>query len=135
MRKVITAIFLCAAIAACAGAFAGDTNVRVFVNNRQTKLNPAAIVRDGKAYVGIRGVAKALHASAKWDEKSGTAVVTVGNKRTRFARSDGSTITIGSELFLPLRATGEAVGCTVEWDRADRAIKITTEAPCPIGGG
>jgi len=134
MRRLITtALLICATIAACAGAFAGDATVRVFINGRLAKLDPSAIMRDGKAYVGLRGVAKALHASARWNEKSRTAIVTVGNKRIRVAQGKG--ITLNGVLFLPLRATGEAVGCTVEWDRAQRAIKITTEAPCPIGGG
>lgn len=120
-------------MAICAGASARDASVRVFVNNRRVKLNPPAIIRDGKAYVAIRGMAKAVHACAKWDDKSKTAIVTVGNKRKKVKQSDG--IMSDGALFLPLRLTGEAVGCTVEWDRAERCVKVTTEAPCPIGGG
>jgi len=134
MRKlIITAVFICAVIAACAGVFAKDAAVRVFVDGRETKLNPPAMIRDGKAYVGIRGIADALGASTKWDNESKTAVITVGNKRTSVRQSEG--ITINGSLFLPLRVTGEAVGSSVEWDGADRVIRITKEAPAPTGGG
>lgn len=131
MKKLI--ILVCVIVAACTMAFAGDVNVRLLVDNREKKLDPPAVIKDGKAYVGLRGIAKVLGGSTKWDEESKTATVTVGNKRTRVALSDG--VTIKGALFLPLRKTGEAVGSTIEWDRTQRAIKITTETPCAIGGG
>lgn len=135
MRKLTSALFVCALFTACAGAYAKDVQVSVSVNNKEIKLSSPAIMRNGKAYVSLSGVAKALHATAKWDKKTQTAIVTMGNKRTRFSKSDGGIITSGDTLLLPLRAAGEAVGCTVEWDNTARAIEITTEAPCPIGGG
>ena len=131
MKQLIaTALCICATIG---GAFAKDATVQVFVDGRKTKLKPPAMMRDGKAYVGLRAIAKALGASTKWDAKSKKAIVTVCNKRTRVAQSEG--ITVNGVLFLPLRATGEAVGCTVEWDSSTRAIRITKETPCSIGGG
>lgn len=132
MRK-LTAVFICAIVLVCAGVFAKDAAVRVFVDGRETKLDPPAMIRDGKAYVGIRGIADALGASTKWDNKSKEATITVGNKRTRVKQSDG--ITINGSLFLPLRVTSEAVGATVKWDGADRSIRITKEAPAKTGGG
>lgn len=130
-RLTIAVLLVCASF--CGAALAKDQPVRVFVNDRAMKLKPSALMRDGKAYVGLRGVAKALGARARWDEKSKTAVITLGNKRTRVEQSKG--ITIAGQLFLPLRVVGEAVGCTVHWDRSVRAVRITTEGPCPIGGG
>ena len=47
-------------MAAATGAFARNATVRVFVDDRETKLNPSAMMRDGKVYVGLRAVAKAL---------------------------------------------------------------------------
>jgi hypothetical protein len=133
MKTFIKATLFCAVIAACAGARAGDATVPVHLNGRRIKLDPAPIIRDGRTYVGLRGVAMALGGRAKWDNKSRTAIVTVGNKRTRVKQSQG--ITINDVLFLPLRTTGEAVGCIVKWDRANKSIRITSEAPCPKGGG
>ena len=132
MRK-LTAVFICAAVMVCAGVFAKDVAVRVFVDGRETKLDPPAMIKDGKAYVGIRGIADALGASTKWDNESKTATITVGNKRTRVKQSEG--ITVNGSLFLPLRVTSEAVGCTVEWDGAAKAIRIAKEAPAKAGGG
>jgi len=129
------AMKLCvAALLACAApVLGGDAGVRVFVNNREHKLNPPAIARDGKTYVGLRSIANTLNACVKWDAKTRTAMVTVGNKRSRIAQSDG--IMVKGALFLPLRAVGEAVGCTVEWDDARGVVRVTSEAPCPTGGG
>ncbi len=132
-RSIMTAILFFAALASCRGALSGDVSVRLLVNNREKKLVPPAVIRNGKAYVGLRGITKVLGGCTKWDEKSKTAVITVGNKRARVAFSDG--VSIDGLLFLPLRKTGEAVGSTVEWDSSQRAIKITSEVPCAIGGG
>ena len=133
MRQAIKAVFICVAIAACAAAFAGDVAIRVFVDDRKIELDPPAIVRDGTAYVGLRGVADALGATTKWDDETKTAMITLNNKRTRVAQSDG--IMVDGHLLLPLRAISEAVDCTVEWDSDEKAVKITTEVPCSTGGG
>lgn len=133
MKNLIITIFICTVFMVCSESYAGDIAVRVFVNNHVKKLNPPAMMRDGRAYVGLRGIANALGACVKWDQKAEVAIVTSGNKRTRVAKSDG--IMVNGTLFLPLRTTGEAIGCTVEWDRAERVVRITTEAPCPTGGG
>jgi hypothetical protein len=132
-KRIITAFFMCAAVMACMTAFAKDTTVEVYVDDQRVKLDPPAIMRDGKAYVGLRSAAAALGATVKWDEKTKTAVITAGNKRTKISQSQ--VINIKGAMFLPLRVTGEALGCTVEWDSTGGAIKITTEAPCPSGGG
>lgn len=132
-KLIMTTLLACAVMTACAGATAKDVAVPVLVDGWPVKLSPSAITRNGKAYVSLRALATALGACTRWDAKSRTAVVTVGNKRTRIAQSKG--ITIKGALFLPLRATGEAVGCTVEWDSSQRAISITSEAPAPRGGG
>lgn len=133
MKKLIAAVFVCAVAMACTGVFAKDSAVRVFVDGREKKLDPPAMIRDGKAYVGIRGIADALGGSAKWDNETKTATITVGNKRTRVKQSEG--ITIDGSLFLPLRLTSEALDATVRWDGADRVVRITRETPAPIGGG
>lgn len=130
MKRLITgSIVSIIAVLGCASAFAGDAEVKVYVNGRLTKLSPPAIMRDGKTYVGLRSAAKALGGSTKWIEESKTAMVTVSNKRTKVPQSQG--ITINSVLYLPLRTTGEAVGCSVVWDKNRRAIKITSEAAPP----
>jgi hypothetical protein len=134
MRRLIaSAILICAVVLGCAPTLVGDVSVRVYVNGGLAKLDPPAMMRGGKTYVGLRGVAKALMGSTKWIERSKTAMVTVGHKRTNVPQSRG--ITVNGVLFLPLRAIGEAVGCTVEWDCGRRAISITSEPSCPIGGG
>jgi hypothetical protein len=133
MKRLITAaLLICAAIAACAQP-SGNANTQVYVDGRLRKVDPPAMIRDGRAYVALRGVAKALGASTRWDKKTKTAVVTLCNKRARVAQSKG--IMVGDVLYLPLRVTGEALGCAVEWDGRARAIRITKEAACPIGGG
>lgn len=130
MRRLIT-ITIAAVIAAlaCTAASAGDTAVKVYVNSKLTKLNPPAIIREGTTYVSLRACASSLGGTTRWIDKTKTAIVTVGNKRTKVPQSRG--ITINGVLYLPLRSTGQAVGCAVEWDRSRRAVKITSEAAPP----
>ncbi len=129
MRKPIAmALVICAGLAAFAQP-AKDAGVRVYVDGRAKKLDPPAMIRDGKTYLGLRGVATALGATTKWDNKSKVAIVTLGNKRAKIAQSEG--IMVNSVLFLPLRTTGEALGCAVQWDGRARAVRISKEAPPP----
>lgn len=108
-------------------------SIRVFVDSQRSKLDPPPMMKDGRIYLGLRGVATALGACAKWDEKTKTAMVTLGNKRVRIEQSQG--VTVNGVLYLPLRKMGEAVGCTVHWDPDAHAVRITKEGPCPVGGG
>ena len=57
---IMTAILFFAALASCRGALSGDVSVRLLVNNREKKLVPPAVIRNGKAYVGLRGITKVL---------------------------------------------------------------------------
>jgi len=132
-RVILTTILICIALSVCMEAFAKNAAIRVYVNDRKTKLNSPVVMRNGKVYIGLRDAAKALKADTRWNAKTKTAIVTSGNKRTKIPQSDG--VMINNILYLPLRLTGEALGCTIEWVGEDRAVKIFTEAPCPIGGG
>lgn len=124
---------LCITTILCVAALAVDDPVRVFIDGKEAKLNPSAMVRNGKTYVPLRGGAEALGAVVKWDDQPRTATITLGNKRTRIPESKG--INVDGRLFLHLRDMGEALNCTVKWDPDARAVRITKEAPSPTGGG
>ncbi len=132
MRK-LTALFVLIGVVACGGSFAADISTRVFVDGQAKKLDPAPIIRGGTTYIALRSVAKALGGCTKWNDTTKTAIVTVGSKRAKIAQSDA--ITVDGAMYLPLRKMGEVLGCTTHWDPHLRAVRITTEGPCPIGGG
>lgn len=116
--------FILLALLALPGAFAlGDQPVRVFVNGVERKSNPPAIMRDGHTYIPLRSAAQALGAKVKWDEKTSTATITLGNKRARIHQAKG--IMVGGSLLLPLRTIGEALNCTVKWEGTKKAVRIS----------
>lgn len=100
-----------------------DQPVRVFVNGVERKCNPPAIMRDGQAYIPLRGAGEALGAKVKWDEKTSTATITLRNKRVRISQDQG--IMVEGSLLLPLRTMGEALNCTVKWDGKKRAVHLS----------
>jgi hypothetical protein len=101
----------------------GDQPVRVFVNGVERKCSPPAIMRDGQTYIPLRGAGEALGAKVKWDEKTSTAMITLGNKRARISQAKG--IMVEGSLLLPLRTMGEALNCTVKWDGKKRAVHLS----------
>ena len=132
MRK-LTVLSLMIGIIACGGSFAADVGTRVFVDGQVKQLNPPPIIRNGTTYIALRSVMAALGGCAKWNDKTKTAIVTVGNKRAKIAQSDA--MTVNGAMYLPLRKMGDVLGCTTHWDPHLRAVRITTEGPCPVGGG
>lgn len=133
MTKARLIAFLASLLILSGTAIGRDKTVRVFVDDCETTLKPPAISRNGRTYIGLRAIADALGATVKWNTRTKIAIVTVGNKRTRVSQSKG--IMVNGALYLPLRTTGEALGCGVAWDTDEKAVKITTEAPAPRGGG
>lgn len=120
--KACRLIIICALLLPAVFALA-DQPVRVFVNGVERKSNPPAIMRGGQTYIPLRSAAQALGAKVKWDEKTSTATITLGNKRARVHQAKG--IMVGGSLLLPLRTIGEALNCTVKWEGAKKAVRIS----------
>lgn len=122
MTRVLIVIVLIFGLVA--GVCAKDTMVKVYVDGKRQKYDPAARIRDGRTYVPLRQGAESLGFTVEWLEEMNGAKVCDDNGCLLISKSEG--IIVKSRMFLPLRQMGEAFGAEVKWDSKKKAVMIKT---------
>lgn len=122
-----------------------DYNVKVLVNDKEVVFpdqGPFIDSQVGRTYVPLRFVSEALGGAVGWDQdtktasvnKSGTTVLmTIGSKSPtvngKAQAIDAAAMLKNDRTVVPLRFVSECLGANVEWDAANRTVRITTPAP------
>jgi len=139
-KLYIVSLIFALAIPVCAA----NMNLGLYVNNsiiHQTNaLGQAYVVPStNRTMVPTRLVSESLGFDVKWDNNTKTATVSNGtdtvilklNQNT--ATVNGVTKTLDApveskndRIYVPLRFVGEALGCTVDYNSANKAVYITT---------
>jgi hypothetical protein len=134
-------------ISATLPIFAEEDSIKVNVSGTEVNFpDQKPVTKDGRVLVPVRGVFELLvpEGSNKdeifkvtWDSKTSTATiknkwytVKIQSGKKSFT-SNGKSITpdvppqiINGRLMLPIRAVAESVDAQVEWDGADKTVKI-----------
>ena len=120
----------------------GADDILIYVNGSQVFPDAAPVIQNGRTLVPIRVIAEALGYNVEWDGVNQVVTVTNGNEMVRLIigasflsylnSTTSSSITldvpaqiISDRTYLPLRAVGEAIGASVDWDGATRSVFIT----------
>jgi hypothetical protein len=120
MRPMVaTIVFLMVASA----ALAADTPARVYIDGKLQAYSPAALVRDGQAFVPLRQGAASLGYSCEWLPQENGAKLCDQSGCMLIRKSEG--VVVNGSLFLPLRRMAEAFGAKVAWDGPAGAVRIT----------
>jgi serine protease Do len=125
---ILIVLTLCAAVLV-SPALAADQTIKVYVDGKPQSFNPAAVVRDNKAYVPLRQVGTALGATTSYNGQTGVVTMIYCGKIARIAPSEG--ITIAGSKFVPLRKISDAFGCKIAFDATTSVVQITK----PTSGG
>lgn len=135
MKKlVLLTIFLCCAMSIAVGAASPKVNIDGDI------LENAAVIKDGRTLVAVRGVFEKLGYSVEWEPSTSTAALKNGEYtiilknglkyflvNNKPVMPDVPQQIINSKFYLPLRAIGEAIGANVSWDKTTETAIITTE--------
>lgn len=116
--------------------------VPVYINGVKQQYPQSAYIKNGTTLVPMRQIFEELGATVEWDNTTRTVIGTkdgktiklgIGNK-VAYVTSDGvsnsislshpAEITNGSTM-VPLRFISESLGANVQWDSAERSVKIT----------
>ena len=116
----------------------GDSTMKV--GDKEVALDAAPYIEasTGRTYLPLRAIANAVGASSvEWDNASRTATVikgglvaqmTIGQNAYVLNGSkvgmDGKAQIVSERTFLPIRALGNALGASVEWDAATQTVTI-----------
>ena len=150
-KKIISLITAATMVASTAAVMADSPSVNVVVNG--AKINFAdqnAVIENDRTLIPARGAFEAMDCKVEWDGEARTVTVT-NSRNTKIAvltiDSDKMAVTTYKSLFdvektdvtldvpaqimndrtmIPLRAVGEAMGATVNWDGETYTASITT---------
>ena len=128
-------------------AFAGNletlsasAEIRVFVDDRQITSNVKPFIANGRTLIPIRAVTEALGAIVDWDSDTRTVTITRAAKEIimviddEYAMVNDERIKLdvapcitNNTTFLPLRFVSEQFSQLVDWNSAERTIKISED--------
>ncbi|WP_270169041.1 TraB/GumN family protein [Paenibacillus sp. SYP-B4298] len=122
-------------------AQAAEKSISVMLNGKQLELGQAEpIVEKGTTLAPMQPLLEQLGATYSWDEKTKTASASKSELTMEFqlgsqeAQVNGKTLQLAlapkqvkGVTYVPVRFVGEALGYTVSWSQADRAVLLTSE--------
>jgi len=146
MMKKIQAFIL--ALSLLALAFSGvasaaeqKKSIRVWVGEQEVKFDVPPVVANQTTYVEFKGLFKALNYTVAYDAKtkvvtgtgSHTIQINIGTGQAlldgKAAKQKVQLITQNGRTLVPLRFVSESTGKLVNWNAADRTVKITENGP------
>ncbi len=115
----------------------GET--KALVNGAEVALDTASFIENNRTYMPLRFVAENLGALVEWNgeaqkvtiakEQPSTIMLTIGEKMAVVyglpVENDVAPVLVNDRTMLPIRFIAEAMGATVGWDEATRAVTIT----------
>lgn len=161
MKKILTMItmmfILCTALSVSAAS-----DISVYVDNKLTELTDAngyvvkPFIQNGTTYVPLRGVSEILGCDVEWDGNNKTIKiyensnhndetfrnwdndikVYFNSEEIEFKNANGATVKPFIEdgtTYVPLRGISETLGCQVDWDSSEFAVRIWDKAVPPEG--
>lgn len=111
----------------------------VYIDGAKQSYDQPPVVDNGRTLVPLRGIFEGLGATVQWDQKQ--QLVTATRENTKVLLKIGSKAptvngkvvpidvpgkVINGRTLVPLRFVGEALGVTVNYDAANKTIKITS---------
>ena len=115
--------------------------INVIVNNSEVDFKTYGqrpYIKNGRTFVPLRTIGEAFGATLTWIDETKTAVIakdetevkiSIGEnklyKNGEMVKIDAPAEITYERTMVPLRAIGEAFGCTVEWNDEDKTVYIS----------
>jgi len=144
-RKIIFGCTLFFMVIFLAFPAAAAEPIKVFVNDQELAPDPPPFVRGGRTMLPIRAVLEPLGAQLGWDAKTQTVSVFKGTSRVNLVINrkeasvngvkyplDTPAIINSGRTFVPIRFVAEAFNCLVNWNGAEKTVRIFQNA---VAGG
>lgn len=113
--------------------------ITIYINGVKQTYDQAPIIENGRLLVPLRGIFESLGATVEWNNQQ--QLITANRNNTKVLLKVGSkaatvngqtqTLDVAAKIangrtLVPLRFVGEALGASVEYDNANRLVKITS---------
>ncbi len=143
IKKLICMLIVCTlfmASTATMGVYATNGSIGLTINGKVVKLDQPPVSENGRTLVPLRAIFESLGAQVQWDNATQTITGTKGNVTIKLtigsktASINGIQITldvpakvINGRTLVPTRFVAENLGAIVEWDSANKMVKITAK--------
>lgn len=119
---------------------ASNDIIQVIINGQQQTFEQDPVIKDGNTLVPLRQIFEALGATIKWDGSTKTVTAEKGETTIQLTIGEDAAYVNNEKIILeqpaeiinensmvPLRFVSEALDAKVEWDGANKTIRITSE--------
>lgn len=121
-----------------------DNNIKIYINNELTQVDPKPFIQDGRTYVPIRFIAENFGASVDWEENEKRVTIIFGRSNqqnkvihlsidNKQATVNGESITldavpmiINGRTVVPLRFLIENFGLNIAWDDSTSSVFVSS---------
>jgi hypothetical protein len=142
-KKRLISFVLMFAITIClfpATGAAVDEVIKIELDGRILAVEQQPIIEKGRTLMPIRAVAESIGADVEWDQDTKTATLeragitvklTIGSDTADVngdsVSLDTAPVIVNGRTFLPVRFVAETFSQEVEWDKANRIVKISED--------
>lgn len=119
-------------------AIQGTNQVKVIINGSEKTFDQNPILKEGRVFIPLRGVAETTGAKVTWDEQTKSVTIQNGDKNIYF-KQDSLEATVNGEpyempasfkvnnrILVPIRFVSETLEYNVDWDKNQWAAVINT---------
>lgn len=138
-KKIITLLLVMVLTFGLTSIAAAADEVKLQFNGKTLPVEVPPVIKSGSTLVPVRAISESLGADVIWDAKTRTVTI-VKNSDTIMLTINASDVTkngkafnklevpaqiINGKTMVPVRFVSEAMGAEVDWDGANRTVKVT----------
>lgn len=142
IKSLIAVLIVCTMFFASASTMIvfASNNIGIVVNGRTLRLDQPPVMESGRTLVPLRAIFEELGAQVDWNSANQTITGTKGNSTIKLVVGNTTAVVDGKEVkmdvpakvvngrtLVPTRFVAESLGAVVEWDGADRIVKVTAD--------
>ncbi|MBR5218263.1 MAG: hypothetical protein IKV89_00890, partial [Clostridia bacterium] len=138
MRKTLSIVLAMIIALSCASFTAlAQTDIRIVIDGEYKTFDVMPVIENSRTLVPMRGIFETLGAVVNWDNDTRTVMAAKGetvvmlqiDNKTAWVNGEAKEFDTAAKLMgditmVPIRFVAEALGCTVEWDEAQRRVFI-----------
>lgn len=134
MKKILSVLLAAAMLLSLAPAVMAADGIPVYLNGE--RIDKDGIIINDRTYLPVRALCEALGYTVDWvdatksviigtapEETEKTDAVNIYLEGTKMENAEATIV--NDSTFLPVRAIGEALGKTVEWNNEKREVYVT----------
>ena len=138
MKRLLSLVLSLIIALSCASFTAiAETDIRIVIDGEYKSFDVMPVIENSRTLVPMRGIFETLGAVVNWDEDTRTVMAAKGetvvmlqiDNKTAWVNGEAKELDtpakiMDSRTMVPIRFIAETLGCSVEWDEAQRRVFV-----------